>query len=399
MWVLLLSDFRFHFNHAITLAKARKKQKLVVTMGFSFRSVCTWLVSILANIIFIGAIGWSSSPLPPFKIWPLSLVVSVTYTVILWFCIYKVHANKRRTRPDDENLSAINDGTADNNNNKDTTNKVERSEDVAKGGELENDEPAHKALAEPPQAAAAAAAAKDSIKTETKISCALSIIYLLAILSLGGPGTVLVLNVLPCFHHHDSSYNHHRNVKGMYDSSHRSWTDSVLRVPNIRTRDELEEVDNVLGENDIDDGQRRGRRSLLEAMEETASDYYYTDNKNSNHHDCDAVMSRRGAIIGGLFLTALPIIIASVHIGATRGIPSSAATLFVGIGLIFLFVSAALDPWKGGMPGLTLWFKFGSAVWILVSLYQLTFNSNVFNKEQLQWGFYAACFFVGTTLK
>jgi hypothetical protein len=277
-------------------------------MVFSFRCVCTWLVSILANIIFIGAIAWSSSSSSSsFKIWPLSLVVSVIYTVILWFSIYKVHTNKRRSHPDDV--------TADNN---DTTNKVESSVDVTRGGELENNEPARKP--------AAVAAAKESIEKETKISCALSLLYLSAILSLGGPGTILVLNVLPCFHHYD-----------LYD--------------------------------------------------------YRNDN-----HDCDAIMSRGSAIIGGIFLTALPITIASVHIWATRGIPSSAVTLFVGIGLIFLFVSAAMNPLEGGMPGLTLWLTVGFSYWIAVCICQLYFNPNIvlaFSKEPLLWGFYGGTFFAG----
>lgn len=88
--------------------------------------------------------------------------------------------------------------------------------------------------------------------------------------------------------------------------------------------------------------------------------------------------------ITGFFLAALPITLASGYLWYKKGIPSSSVSLFVGIGLCAMFLSALIDPWEGGMLGLAFWFFFGGAAWMLLSACQLAINPRV-RRGPLVW--------------
>ena len=96
----------------------------------------------------------------------------------------------------------------------------------------------------------------------------------------------------------------------------------------------------------------------------------------------ESFMSTQRAL-GGLFLSCLPMAVASARAWIKFAIPSASISLFCAIGLLCMFGWAAMDPWSQ-WTGLLAWLFFGTPLWTVVCTYQLVVNPRV-SRQPLWW--------------
>jgi len=126
----------------------------------------------------------------------------------------------------------------------------------------------------------------------------------------------------------------------------------------------------------------------------TLSSKAYTESLEKK--TCFTIMSTARAL-AGLFLVAMPVAIVSGLLWRKREIPSLSISLFVGIGLIAMFVEAALDPWNGVETVLIIWLWVGAPCWFILGAVRMAVNPSAAGPP-LIWSWNFASFFAWTGL-
>lgn len=110
------------------------------------------------------------------------------------------------------------------------------------------------------------------------------------------------------------------------------------------------------------------------SMEQELYSYYVPpEDSSDNDHggDCREDLVIRNRALMGLFVSALPITLASIKLWTEKSTPSASVTTFVGISLIYLCLLWTINPSLSSDLPIQIWFSTAGVIFVIVLSRQL----------------------------